>query len=152
MHVSERAYVGITPSLAKPPAAGERLQFVATLNNSGRTPAIEMISHVTGVVSLSSESANQVYAEVTKTRSSSPSGSESIATLSPGATAKNIIESTALTQPDLDQIIEGKVLIRIFANASYKDIFGHSHLTEICFFYKPAGNAFLPCHEFNKSD
>jgi hypothetical protein len=63
MHVSERAYVGITPSLAKPPGGG-RKDFNSWLRSTTQVapPAIEMISHVTGIGTPSSQSATEAYA------------------------------------------------------------------------------------------
>src|SRR5207248_10697410 len=40
LHVSERAYVHLTTSLAKPPTPGEQLQLTSFVINVGRTPAL----------------------------------------------------------------------------------------------------------------
>jgi hypothetical protein len=153
LHVSERAYVNIISSLLKPPSAGEKLQYSVVLSNSGRTPALETIARLSGTVALSSMSVSEVHAMVTKAGLLLPSQSDSVGTLSPGPGAEQHTDSPiTLTQPDFDQIIEGKALIYIFATASYKDIFGQPHHTEICAFYTPLSKSFATCHEFNKSD
>src|SRR5260370_40640098 len=42
LHVSQRAYVHITASLLKPPAAGERVHPIVIVTNVGHTPALDV--------------------------------------------------------------------------------------------------------------
>ena len=153
LHVSERAYVHMTPSLAKPPSAGEKLQYSVLIGNSGRTPALEMTAHIAGTMAPSSIPTDQVRATILKEAPPLHDQSESVGTLPAGQTATEHTDApTALTQSDVDQITAGKILLYIFGTASYKDIFQQPHHTEICAFYEPASKTFGACHELNKSD
>ncbi len=153
LHVSERAYVHMVPSLDKPPSAGEKPHYSVVISNSGRTPALEMIARMTGLIGPSTLPSNEARSKALDELSRLHSESASVGTLPAGQTVEEDADAPApLTQADVDQLTQGKTLLYIFADVSYKDIFRQPHHTEICAFYQPASKAFSACHEHNKSD
>lgn len=152
LHISERAYVHMTASLAKPPSAGEKLQYSVLLGNSGRTPALELTASMAGVSTTSSTSVNEAHAVALNSVGALPTPG-SVGTLAAGQTAAVPADAlVALTESEVDQITEGKILVYIFATVSYKDVFQQPHHTEICGFYDPPSKTFSACHEHNKFD
>jgi hypothetical protein len=150
LRVSERAYVYLISSLLKKPSAGERVQLSILIGNSGRTPAIEL-SAISRAVIISSSASLQEARDIAFT--AAPETMESVSTLPSGQTQQLQTESKLpLAQSEVDQVVEGKLLIYVFATASYKDILNQPHQTEICGFYNAKQNAFLNCHKHNKSD
>jgi hypothetical protein len=153
LHVSERAYVHLTPSLAKPPSAAEKPHYSVVISNTGRTPALELTARMTGFIGPSSLPSDEAYSKALDELSKLHRESESVGTLPAGQTAEEDTDSPVpLTQADVDHLSEGKTLLYIFAEVSYKDIFRQLHHTEICAFYQPASKAFSACHGHNNSD
>jgi hypothetical protein len=151
MHVSERAYIYMTASLTKPPTAGESFQISVVIGNSGRTPALEVgVQHRAALVPIS------IHVNEARAMASAnilPNQHNSRANLPPGQTMQAQSDSPhPLTQFDIDQIAEGKELIYLFAEASYKDIFEQPHSTETCGIYDPKLKVTINCEERNKSD
>ncbi len=150
LHVSERAYVYMKPSLLKPPSPGEKLQVSVVIGNSGRTPALEMYATFRATIAATSMSAEDVFEMRYTHKLQYQEGS--LITLASGQTTEQRSDTRVLPPPEFDQIVQGKSLIYVFAIASYKDIFNQPHHSEICATYHPTVNAFENCHVHNKSD
>jgi hypothetical protein len=141
LHVSERAYVHMTTSLAKPPATGEKLQPTVVVANVGRTPALDVATRFFfSPVPTSAPIKTAHYIAF----ASYPQGQrESVYTLASGQTATMQADSQGpLPQLTVDQITDGKELLYVFATASYKDVFNKPHHTETCTTYQPKLHTF----------
>jgi hypothetical protein len=151
MHVSERAHVHSTTTLAKPPTAGEQLQLTILTINLGRTPALDVTNHFFFAYIPTSTPLKTAH-DITVTIQSQGQR-DSVYTLASGQSATTHPDPhEPLQQPMVDQIADGKVLLYVFSTASYKDIFNQSHHTETCSTYQPKSNTFLACPDYNKFD
>ncbi len=151
LHVSERAYVHMTPYLAKPPTVGEKIQCLVVITNPGHSPAFDMVATSVFAPVPASFSVQDAY-NIAHAFPLEPQ-KVSVTTLASGQSMEQHADGPlALTQPQVDEITEGKTLIYLFATASYKDVFNQPHHTEICGFFQPASKSFGNCHEHNKSD
>jgi hypothetical protein len=150
LHVSERAYIYMTPSLRKPPSSGEKLQISVVIGNSGRTPALEMAVHCGAAFVPISTPVN----EALERAFAAPAQKwQSVSVLPSGGTSESPSDSPlALNQSDVEQLMADKMSLYVFATTTYKDVFKQPHHTEICTIYQPKLNAFMNCHEHNKSD
>jgi Tfp pilus assembly protein PilV len=150
LHVSERAYVHMTASLLKPPAAGERVHPIVVITNVGRTPALD----VAALLFFSLVPASTPIKTARELESTYPRRElQSVYTLPAGQTS--IIQTDSESpylQSMVDQMTNGEAVLYVFATASYKDVFNQPHHTEICGFYQPKLNTFGACAEYNKSD
>ncbi|HEV1993888.1 MAG TPA: hypothetical protein VGR03_06130 [Candidatus Acidoferrum sp.] len=151
LHVSQRAYVHITASLLKPPAAGERVHPIATIANVGRTPALDvgvLLFFSFAPVSTTTKTARDIASSYPQR-----GPTNSVFTLPSGQTSTMQTDSQApYLQSMVDQMTNGEAVLYVFATASYKDVFNQPHHTEICGFYQPKLNIFGACTEYNKSD
>jgi hypothetical protein len=150
LHVSERAYVYMTPSLRKPPSSGEKIQISIIVGNAGRTSALELEVHYAVAFVPSSMPLNEALASAVAAPSQTPA---SVTVLQSGQTTEAPSESPReLDQSALEQLTGGKMSLYVFGSTTYRDVFQQPHRTEICAVYVPKSNAFLNCHEHNKSD
>jgi hypothetical protein len=150
LHVSERAYVHMTASLLKPPAAGERVHPIVVITNVGRTPAID----VAALLFFSWVPASTPIGTAREMASTFPRRDrQSVYTLPAGQTSTLQTDSEGpYLQSMVDQFTSGEAVLYVFATASYKDVFNQPHLTEICGFYQPKLSTFGACAEYNKFD
>jgi cytoskeletal protein RodZ len=151
LHVSQRAYVHITASLLKPPAEGERVHPIATIANVGHTPALD-VAVLLFFSFVPASTAIKTARDIASAYPQSGPG-HSLFTLPSGQTSTNQTDSQGpYLQSMVDQMTNGEAVLYVFATASYKDVFGQPHHTEICGFYQPKLNTFGACAEYNKSD
>jgi len=150
-HVSERAYVYITPILRRPVAAGQQTLVTVALTNAGRTPALKTSVQTCLVSSESPETTKQAHE-----RAFRPQGSASSAkppAIPPGQHFEQHLDSRLpLTEDEARQLVEGKLVMYLFSEVSYRDIFGKAHHEEICGRLDTNLKQFNACIEFNKSD
>ncbi len=150
MHISERAYVYLTPSLRKPPSSGEKLQISIVIGNAGRTSALELAVHSAAAFVPSSMPVNEA---LDKAFAAPPPKWESVGVLPSAGTSESPADSPlALNQSDVEQLVGDKMFLYVFATTAYKDVFKQLHHTEICTIYQPKINKFMNCGEHNKSD
>jgi hypothetical protein len=151
LHVSERAYVHMTASLLKPPAAGDRVHPIVAIANVGHTPALDVATlSFFSIVPASTpiKTARDIASALPQT-----GPTHSLFTLPAGQTSTMQTDSQSpYLQSMVDQLTNGEAVLYLFATASYKDAFNQSHHTEICGFYQPKLNNFGACAEYNKSD
>lgn len=151
LHVSERAYVYMTISLRKPPSPGEKLQISVVTGNVGRTSALELEVHSDTLLVSSSMSVNEALASPVTAQP--PQKWVSLIVLQSGQATESLSELPhELNQSAFDKLTAGKMSLYVVATATYKDVFQQPHRTETCGVYHPKTNAFLNCHEHNKSD
>jgi hypothetical protein len=150
LHISERAYVHMTPYLRKPPSSGEKLQISVLVGNAGRTSALDLEVHCSATLVPSSTPFNEAFQSALAVPSHTLA---SVTVLQSGQTTEAPADSPhELSQTDVEQLTGDKMSLYLFATATYKDVFQQAHHTEICVFYLPKSNTFMNCHDHNKSD
>lgn len=150
LQISERAYVSLTASLEKPPASGEKIEILVNAGNSGRTPAHQVVAETRVTFQPTPLTNAQARALVLAL----PLRSEvSVATLAYGQTLSLRSHSPEpLPEHGADLLNAGGMVLYVFADATYVDVFNHQHRTEICVLYDPDIKTFKNCHEGNKLD
>jgi len=151
LHISQRAYVHLTASLLKPPAAGEKVHPIVTIANVGHTPALD----VSDLLFFTTVPASTTIKTARDIASAYPENgpAHSLFTLPSGQTSTMQTDAQGpYLQSTVDQITNGEAVLYVFATSSYKDIFNQPHHTEICGFYQPKLNILAACAEYNKSD
>jgi hypothetical protein len=62
----------------------------------------------------------------------------------------NVSTSRKLTEDELKGINDDRTMVvYVFGEVRYKDIFGKPHTTKFCSYYEPLANMFASCHQYN---
>jgi hypothetical protein len=150
-HVSERAYVYITPLLGRPVAARQQTLLAVALANGGHTPALKITAHTCLIASKYPETTKQAHE-----RAFTPQGGGATAeppSIPPGKNFEQHLDSRLpLTDTEFEELSQGKETMYLFSAVTYRDIFGKLHHEEICGFLDTNLKQFNTCNEFNKSD
>jgi hypothetical protein len=141
----ERAWVGIDSLSIGPLRSSEPLSVAATIRNSGRSPALDV------VISLNSK--------IMPNNGEGPAQRPQCTdcprlVLLPNA-ARNITADTSegrLTAASLDRITSGLDNITLSGRIDYRDADGGAHKTLACFIYQPRISAFSACPTGNHLD
>jgi hypothetical protein len=141
----ERAWVGIDSLSIGPLRSSEPLSVVATIRNSGRSPALDVvISLNTKIVLKDGDGPAQRPPCTGCTRSVLlPNGSLNV--------AADTTEGR-LTASSLDRITSGLDNITVSGRIDYRDADGGAHQTLACFIYQPRASAFSACPTGNHLD
>ncbi len=148
LHISERAYLGVTIALSAPFKAGEKQNFRATILNSGRTTAVEVKtkSGAAAVEKGTTEEAARTYAY--SGSSSDVFTSKSI--IAAGQQIEQTVEAkNPLTDQQVSYIANGASKVYAFVSVEYRDMFDHLHHTEVCSFYDPITKLMFICGTLN---
>jgi hypothetical protein len=149
LHMSERAYLACAVSMPTPPKAGDKVHVVATITNAGKGLAIDVVT-TTKLVSVSKAApVETAYASVTalpgQTRSKQP--------LAAGQQIQQVLDSPRdLTDDDVAKVTDQEQVIYAFVDATYRDLFGRQHSTQMCAFYYPPTKQMAGCSTMNKAD
>lgn len=153
LHISERAYVDLIALVLKPLAKDEFPSFKISVKNSGRTPASD-VEGVAGMVSQSAPFEENVAYERSRALLRAPMlGTRSRAFMSQGANADFIVTGNLLvTESVLTAIKEQKIIIYIFGQVTYRDVFQILHHSNYCGKYNGELKTFDVCERFNTAD
>ena len=144
---NERAWVGIDSLSAKPLRSSEPLSVVATIRNTGRSPAFDVaVSLNTAIVPKDGDGPAQRPQCTDCPRSVLlPNGTLNVA-------AGTDADANALTAASLDRITSGLDNVTLSGRIDYRDGDGSAHETLVCFIYQPRGSAFSTCPAGNQLD
>jgi len=150
-HVSERAYVSLTPLLGRPLETGKQTILSLLIENNGRTPALGL----TATVCITSAPPNTPIQDVHALTLSGKvqKFSSSAVSLPPGKHfEQHPTTQNFLSQTEFDDLSNGNKVFYLFATASYEDIFGKTHHEEICGYLDRNLRQLDTCRELNKSE
>jgi hypothetical protein len=147
---SQRAYVSGEIALSAPPKVGEKLHLKAAIINTGKTPAVEVISMTRfGMVGreTSTQSAHDMAFSIKVDSLTSKT------TLASGARVEQPVDSLAeLTEDQVTGIEAGSLRPYIFVLVTYRDLFGHQRKTEVCQYYDPKFKSLMTCDTSNNAE
>jgi hypothetical protein len=136
LRMSERAYLACVVSMPTPLKAGDKLHFVATVTNAGKGLATDVV-----VLSRMASVPKDASAEVAKVHAGH--GKPPNLSKAPLAVNQNLqqnIDSPAvLTEQDVANIADQKVVVYQFVEVTYKDLFNRNHGLEVCTYYYAPG-------------
>jgi|SRR5882724_295163 len=151
LHVSERAYVGVDAGVTSIPKVGEKLGFQAYFANSGRTPALDVVTRVRSGLTPASDTAEHARSLAFGPSVPIPYTSKGI--ISPGGKVQTSWQSAApLSQAQLDGLTTHGMTLYVFADVTYKDEFNRPHRTNFCSFLDPTTNTLLRCGSLNDAN
>jgi hypothetical protein len=132
-HMDQRAWV-IPSKVIVPPEVkeGVPLVFGVQVVNSGKTPALNMGIVVVGEVWPRSRSFVPRFKGVPVT-----SPERSIGTLLPTTPVTAPMEPTILTKEQSERFRSNAVVLYLYGEVSYQDVFNKPHCTMFCFTYAP---------------
>lgn len=151
LHVSERAYVDIDAGVTSTPKAGEKLSFLAYFANSGRTPALDVVTNVRSEIVPASVTAEQAHSKAFGSTAHVPPYSSKSA-LAPNTKIQTSWQTDApLSQAELEGLTKRQMLVYVFARVTYKDEFQRPHETNFCGLLNLAdqGGRLLRCSSLN---
>jgi hypothetical protein len=142
---SERAWVGIESLSIGPLRSSEPLSVMATIRNSGRSPALDV------VVSLNTQ---VVPKDGNGPAQRPPCTDCARLVLLPNGSLNVAPDSTEgmLTSQSVDRITSGLDNVTLSGRIDYRDADGRAHETLACFVYKPRASTFSACLAGNHLD
>lgn len=148
LHVSERAYVHVDAGVTSIPKVGEKLSLQAYFENSGRTPALDVVTRVRSGLDPASDTAE--HARSIAFGPSVPIPYTSKGTIPAGGRVQTSWQSAApLSQAELDGLATHLMMFYVFADVTYNDQFNRPHRTHFCAFLDPTTNTLLRCGSLN---
>lgn len=151
LHMSERAYVDVDAGVTSIPKAGEKLGFQAYFANSGRTPALDVVTRVRSGIVLASDTTENARSVAFGPSVPIPYTSKAI--ISAGGKVQTSWQSAApLSQAQLDGLTTHGMTLYVFADVTYKDEFNRPHRTNFCSFLDPKTNTLLRCGSLNDAN
>ena len=148
LHMSERPYLACAVSMPALPKAGDKLRLITTVSNAGKGLAIDVETLSQLVIVPKGTSAEDAHASAT-TAATPPSKLP----LTAGQQTQQILDlPSVLTEADITNVADQKVVVYAFVDATYKDLFGRRHRTEVCEFYYPPIAQMVNCATLNKAD
>ena len=151
LHVSERAYVHVDAGVTSIPKVGEKLGLKAYFENSGRTPALDVVTRVRSGLDPASDTAE--HARSIAFGPSVPIPYTSKGTIPAGGKVQTSWQSAApLSQAEMDGLTTHQMMFYVFADATYKDEFNRPHRTHFCAFLDPTTNTLLRCESLNDAN
>jgi len=152
LHMSERAYLTTTIALFEPFKVGETRNFIATVLNSGRTPAVEVKSKSLAVA-VPKGATEEVAHTIALAKLDLGAVFTSTSIVAAGQQiAQSVNAQNPLTDEQVSAIADGRVRVYAFISVEYKDLFDHLHHTEVCSVYEPLTKQMIICAAFNKAD
>jgi len=151
LHLSERAYLSCVVSMPVPIKAGDKLHLMVTMINAGKGLATDVVqvSGVTIALKSTTAEAAQVLALAIANKFPSPSK----APLAAGQQFQQVLDSSSpLTEDDVKNIEDQRVVVYTFVDVKYRDLFGRNHRLESCTFYYPPTKQMANCAALNKAD
>jgi hypothetical protein len=149
--VDQRAWVGLAESTNITFRAGETAKITHVLTNSGRTPAIDLITHANSkLVPYGTRFSDSLatYEDMDPVLIGSRS------TIMPGKNAYLVLEAKQpVTREHFDDVVSKRSMLYMFGEACYRDIFGDTHYTRFCEFLMPdltLGNC--PTYNYAQAD
>ena len=148
---AQRAYVHVEASVTSVPKVGEKLGFLAYFENSGRTPALDVVSRARSGNALPSETAEHARSRAFEATLPIPYTSKGI--IPAGGKVQASWQTVApLSQAEMDGITTHQMMLYVFADATYKDEFNRPHQTHFCAFLDPTTNTLLRCSSLNDAN
>lgn len=142
----QRAWVGVKFVRMITLEAGKHVSASVDMENTGKTFALNTVADVT-IVSTPHFFDIQKYANSPNRQK--PKTLPSVEVLSPNSEGDLRAESSMIVnEATVDAIKNGTLLIYLFGDIHYKDIFGRPHLTRFCYEYFPeVPLAFISCSQ-----
>jgi hypothetical protein len=151
LHVSERAYVHVEAVLTSIPKVGEKLGFQAYFQNSGRTPALEVVTRVRSGLDPTSDTAEHARSVAFGPSVQIPYTSKGI--IPAGGKVQTSWQSAApLSQAEMDGLTTHRMTLRVFAVVTYQDEFNRPHQTNFCVFWDPTTETLPRCGTLNDAN
>jgi hypothetical protein len=151
VHVSQRAYVSLTPVLGRPLEVGKLTLLKVLIENNGRTPALGLSTTTCTTDAPPSTSIKDV--QVLTLSGRVQQFTAAAVTLPPGKHfEQNETTGKPLTQDEFDDIRLRRKVLYLFSVATYKDIFGKLHHERICGRLDQNLAQLDSCRELNISD
>jgi len=151
LHVSERAYVHVDAGVTSIPKAGEKLGFQAYFENSGRTPALDVVTRTRSGIALPSETAEHARSRAFEATVPIPYTSKGIIPAG-GRVQTSWQSATPLSQAEMDGLTTHQMTFYVFTEVTYKDEFNRPHQTHFCAFLDPTTNTLLRCSSLNDAN
>jgi hypothetical protein len=141
--IDQRAWLGVTEAIAGP--IRETMRFSPILVNCGKTVALDVV-HRGGWKPFPKSVVPDIEEEISKNPDfvdgvMFPSGKRELSNALPNS----------LTKEDADKLAEGSLVLYVFADVRYRDIFGNKRGTRFCLMLDPEPNKFVPCPFFKDS-
>lgn len=151
LHVSERAYVHVEAGVTFIPKVGEKVGFQAFFENSGRTPALDVVTRVRSGLDPASDTAEHARSVAFGPSVQIPYTSKGI--IPAGGKVQTSWQSAApLSQAEMDGLTNHQMRFYVFADVTYKDEFNRPHQTRFCAFLDPVTNTLLRCSNLNDAN
>jgi hypothetical protein len=139
----QRAWVGPIGFLKRDVKVGEMPSWGARIKNTGKTPALGIKVLIMGKPLSQGEQFVPTYTV--------PIGRNvSVAVLQPGMDVKIwTVPEGKLTEDAADAVMNGVVIMYVYGEVSYDDIFGCRHYTTFCSFMTPDMKSMNSCNTYN---
>lgn len=136
-HLDSRAWVGISAASHQPVTIGRKIEFEFRFTNTGKTPALNVTAFHAVCHAAFGANIETFAAECERT------GWQNIVSqrpIAPNAVAPISFDSMKLevSEPLLEEIKSGKVIVYALGKLIYDDIFGRKHKTWYCFIIDPS--------------
>jgi hypothetical protein len=149
LHISERAYVAVEMTIT-PPKVGEKLHFVSTMVNVGKTTATDVRARFSFAY-VPHDANEQTAYEAALAAKQDPFTSTTI--LAAGQRAEQVTDSPDPTTEAFASVIsENKITLYAFFRVSYRDLFNHEHHTVQCSKFDTKVQRVVNCATLSKAD
>jgi uncharacterized repeat protein (TIGR01451 family) len=146
MQLEERPWVGAIDLKNLKIKVGEQVTYSLVFSNSGKTPALHLRAKVRASIYPKGIDFVPTYNPIPETTVSDTQ-------LQPGGQFVSISSlnnpAFALTQAQYDGLTSGAATLYIYEKVTYKDVFGKSHETNVCFFVLRDLSDAHSCNKFN---
>ena len=150
--LQHRAWMGLEKGLHQPIAAGAKIECRLRFTNTGKTPAII----VSAVYTVKAVSKNEIFDVVSYVNSHTGRvnyGIPSRGAIPPNATILiKALSEKEITEDAAAQVKNGKLVVYVFGDITYDDIFGERHQTRYCLIVEPATPDLRAYKEYNSMD
>lgn len=141
MRLDQRARVWLTGVTFHPLTTDQPISITTNTVNSGKSVASN-VERASAIVHATKEPTSFPRLDKWQT----------FGTLTPNLIqTDNIRGKRGLTQPEIDAINSGALLVVIYGTLKYDDAFGTPHFTD-CVVYTPDANGFSSCKRHNRAD
>jgi len=149
LHISERAYLA-TEIVLTPPKVGEKLHFVSTIINAGKTTATDVRVRF-DYVWLSQAVSEQTAYEAALATQKDPFTSTTI--LAAGQRAEQVLDSPEPADEEfVKKLSANEISIYAFLRVWYRDLFNHEHHIVLCSKFDPGLKRMVNCSTLSKAD
>jgi hypothetical protein len=140
--VDQRAWLGVSETVAVPLTVGEQLRVSVKFVNSGKTPALHLSEAAAWLLLPASQQPdlpNALLGHVSATNG----------VVAPGSPRTDSVAVGSVTQDDINALNSGAYVFYIVGQMNYEDVFGEKHQTNYCLRRDPASTGLVDCNTFN---